>query len=251
MIDKVPAADGEFMKRNFTYISCTVLLLSFTAFAWQAPASSDSTPAAVPASTTTTSAPNFSERHPRYELQPSDSFDVVFDYTPEFNQTVMVEPDGFIHLRSIGDMNVRNLTVAQATDQITQAYSKILSKPKVSLVLKDFQKPYFIADGQVRTPGKYELRGDTTVVQALAMAGGLQSQYAKHSQVVLYRRVNDVWAEGRVIDVKKMQNSHNLTEDVLIQPGDLIFVPKNGASKVQQWLPIYSVNALGAQSHSF
>jgi polysaccharide export outer membrane protein len=238
------------MKKTFGWVSIVVLLLSLTALAWQSPATS-AAPTTAPAATNATASPSFAERHPRYELQPSDTFDVVFDYTPEFNQTITVEPDGYVHLRSVGDMSVRDLTVQQATEQITLAYTKILSKPKISLVLKDFQKPYFIADGQVRSPGKYELRGDTTVVQALAMAGGFQSQYAKHSQVVLFRRVNDNWAQGRVIDVKKMQSDRNLSEDVRLQPGDLIFVPKNGSSKLQQWLPIYSVNALGAQSKAF
>lgn len=239
------------MKKNLVNILILIALFSLPGFAWQEAAPTPTTPTPVSASTGSTSTPGFSERHTRYRLQPSDTIDVVFDYTPEYNQTVTLQPDGYVTLRSVGDVNLRDLTVTQATDVIAQAYSKILSKPKISLGLKDFQKPYFIADGQVRQPGKYELRGDTTVLQALAMAGGLQSQYAKHSQVVLYRRVNDTWAEARLIDVKKMQSTHDLSEDVMLQPGDLIFVPKNTASKIQQWLPIYSVNALGAQSKSF
>lgn len=240
------------MKKLFAIMVGMVALSSLPGFAWQeSPAPEAASATTVPASTSTTSGPAFTERHTRYRLQPSDTMDIVFDYTPEYNQTVSLQPDGYITLRSVGDMNVRDLTVEQATTKITEAYSKILNKPKVSLVLKDFQKPYFIADGQVRQPGKYELRGDTTVLQALAMAGGFQSQYAKHSQVVLYRRVNDTWAEARLINVKRMQSKHDLSEDVMLQPGDLIFVPKNMASKIQQWLPIYSVNAMGAQTKTF
>jgi len=240
------------MKKFFAITMGAVLLLALPMLAQQETSAPETaSTAAAPTTTSTTSSPAFSERHNRYKLQPSDTMDIVFDYTPEYNQTVSLQPDGFITLRSVGDMNVRDLTVEQATAKITEAYSKILNKPKVSLVLKDFQKPYFIADGQVRQPGKYELRGDTTVLQALAMAGGFQSQYAKHSQVVLYRRVNDTWAEARLINVKKMQSKHDLSEDVLLQPGDLIFVPKNTASKIQQWLPIYSVNAMGAQTKTF
>jgi polysaccharide biosynthesis/export protein len=243
------------MNSKFKFVAPVLFLLVIGAFAWQAPAAPTSAPPTEshiqPISSTTSTSPGFSPRHPRYELQPSDTFDLVFDYTPEFNQTVTIQPDGFITLRNVGDLNVRDLTVEQATAKIMQAYGKILAKPTMTLVLKDFQKPYFIADGQVRTPGKYELRGDTTVIEAVAMAGGIQSQFAKHSQVVLYRRVNDTWAEARLIDVKKMQSTHNLSEDVQIQPGDMIFVPKNALSKVQQWLPIYSVNAMGAQSKAF
>jgi len=233
------------MKKLLACIPAAILFLTAAAAVGQ---ESAVTPAPV---STTTNTPAFSERHPRYQLQPSDTFDISFEYTPELNQTVTIQPDGYINLRSVGDVNVRDLTVPQAAEKLTQAYAKILSKPVITIILKDFQKPYFIADGQLRSPGKYELRGDTTVMQAVAMAGGFQSQYAKHSQVVLFRRVDNNWAEARVINVKDMENKRNLSEDVLIKPGDLIFVPKNSASKIQQWMPIYSINAMGAQTKAF
>jgi polysaccharide biosynthesis/export protein len=49
------------------------------------------------------------------------------------------------------------------TETLRQAYAKILKNPVISVVLKDFEKPYFIANGQIGRPGKYELRGETTV----------------------------------------------------------------------------------------
>jgi len=178
----------------------------------------------------------FSERHPRYLLRPGDIFDVSFEYTPEFNQTVAVQPDGYISLRDVGDIYVAGLATPAVTQKIGDAYGKILNKPAISILLKDYEKPYFIADGQVGHPGKYELRGDTTVVQAVAMAGGFLTS-AKHSDVILFRRVSDEWVESKVLDVKKMQNSHNLSEDVHLRPGDMVFVPKSKISKIQPYLP--------------
>ena len=199
----------------------------------------------VSASATTTASnqqgPWFSERHPRYELKPSDVFDVSFEYTPEFNQTVTVQPDGYVTMRGVGDVEVGGKTVEQATETIRSSYEKLLNHPQVSVVLKDFQKPYFVADGQVGHPGKFELRDDTTVSQAIAMAGGFLPS-AKHSQVVLYRRVSDKWMQGTVIDVKKMEKDHDLSEDAHLQPGDMVFVPKNGISKAMPFLPIPSAN---------
>ena len=93
-------------------------------------------------------------------------------------------------------------------ETIKTAYSKILNNPPVSVVMKDFEKPYFVADGQVAKPGKYEMHGMTTVTQAIAMAGGFQST-AKHSQVVLFRRVDDQWTEAKLINVKKMENKRD------------------------------------------
>jgi polysaccharide biosynthesis/export protein len=188
-----------------------------------------------------TNRPWFSQRHPRYEIRPGDVFDLVFEYTPEFNQTVTVQPDGYVSLRSVGDIYVVGQTVPQVTSSLGNAYGKVLNHPMVSVLLKDFEKPYFIADGQVGHPGKYELREDTTVVEAIALAGGFLPS-AKHSQVVLYRRVSDQWSQAQLLDIKKMQSERNLSEDLHLQPGDMLFVPKNRLSKVMPFIPTSSLS---------
>jgi polysaccharide biosynthesis/export protein len=190
----------------------------------------------APASASSGNTPWFSQRYPRYEIRPSDVFDVNFAYTPEYNQKVTVQPDGYVSLRDAGDVYVVGQTVPQVMEKIRDAYGKTLNHPLVSIVLKDFQKPYFIADGQVGHPGKYELRDDTTLSQAVAMAGGFLSS-AKHSQVVLYHRVSDQWTHATLIDLKKMEKNRDMSEDVHLQPGDMVFVPKNGFSKVAPFIP--------------
>jgi polysaccharide export outer membrane protein len=191
------------------------------------------------ASASNSAAPNgFQERFPRYNIGLGDSFDIKFEFSPQFDQSLTVQPDGFISLKGIGDVHVAGKTMPQTTEAIRHAYSKILKDPStVSVVLKDFDKPYFIADGQVQRPGKYDLRGDLTVTEAIAMAGGMQST-AKHSQVVLYRRVSDQWMHGELLDIKHMHAEHDLHEDLHLRSGDMIFVPKNAISKIQPWLPI-------------
>ena len=185
----------------------------------------------------TSSTPTFSNRSPRYRIQPGDTFDVTFDLSPEFNQTaVAVQPDGFVTLRSVGDIKVAGQTVPEVTKTLKAAYSKILNDPPISVVLKDFEKPYFIADGQVAKPGKYEMHGNMTLVQAIAIAGGFQSA-AKHSQVVLFRRVDDQWTEAKLVNVKRMEKNRDLREDPFLHPGDMLFVPKNTYSKIDRFIP--------------
>ena len=77
------------------------------------------------------------------------------------------------------------------------------------MALKEFERPYFIVGGEVGKPGKYELRSDTTVAEAVQIAGGL-TQQAKHSQVVLFRRVNDDLVETRLLNLKKMLKESSL-----------------------------------------
>jgi polysaccharide biosynthesis/export protein len=180
---------------------------------------------------------SWAQRYPRYELRADDVFDISFEFTPEFNQVVTVQPDGYITLRGVGDVRVAGLTVPEITETIRTAYGKILNNPTIAIALKDFDKPYFTAGGAIGRPGKYELRGDTTVVEAITIAGGFNDS-AKHSQVVLFRRVSRDWMEGTVLDIKKMLNDKSLSEDLHLRPGDMVFVPESRISKIRRYLPV-------------
>jgi polysaccharide export outer membrane protein len=166
--------------------------------------------------------------------------ELSFPLTPEFSQTVTVQPDGFIALRDVGDLHVEGETVPELAETVQKAYKDILHDPVLSVVLKDFEKPYFIVGGQVGKPGKYDLRGDTTVVQALEIAGGM-NEFAKHSNVYLFRRVSNDWVETTKLDVKKMMRTGNLAEDMHLRPGDMVFVPKNTYSKISRFIPAPNV----------
>jgi polysaccharide biosynthesis/export protein len=183
---------------------------------------------------------SFQERNPRYGLRKGDSFDVDFAFSPEFNQTVVVQPDGYVTLRGAGSLHVEGQTLPQLTDTIKKAYAGILHDPVITVALKDFEKPYFVAAGQVGKPGKYELRSDLTLVEAVAIAGGF-TEASKHSQVLLFRRVSNETVEARVFDVKKMLAARNLQEDPHLMPGDLLFVPQNAISKIRRYLPTSSM----------
>jgi polysaccharide export outer membrane protein len=181
------------------------------------------------------------ERHPPYRLTRSDVIEINFTFSPDFNQTLTVQPDGFIALRGAGQLVADGHSIADLQRAIAKAYSSFLHDPEVTVTLKDFEKPYFLASGEISRPGKYELRGDLTVNEAVAIAGGF-TQQARHSQVVLFRRVSLDVAEAHVIDVKKMLNSRNLHEDWHLQPGDFIFVPQSRISKIRKFVPANSMN---------
>jgi polysaccharide export outer membrane protein len=183
----------------------------------------------------------FQERYPRYQVLDGDTMDLVFEFSPEFNQTVTVQPDGYISLRGIGDVHVASQTLPELITTLQTAYGKILNKPAISVLLKDFKRPYFTAQGQVQRSGEFPLHGETTVAEGIAMAGGF-TENAKHSHVVLFRRVSSEWTEAKVLDVKKMLNSGNLSEDYVLRPGDMIYVPKNRISKITRFIPTSSVS---------
>ena len=193
-------------------------------------------PSQASSQNTSAASPQFGERHPRYKLRAGDVLELTFELSPELNQQVSVQPDGFVTLKEAGDFHVAGESVPEFREAVTTAYSKFLRDPIITVNLKDFEKPFFTAGGMVAHPGKYEMRGDVTLVEALEQAGGLTEE-SKHSQVLLFRRVSQDWAQAKVIDVKKMLKDKTLAEDIHLQPGDMIFVPQNRVSKIRKFIP--------------
>src|SRR5712664_1118560 len=184
--------------------------------------------------------PELHRRNPRYQLCRDDVLVLDFTLTPEFNQTVTGQPDGYITLLGVGDLHAEGQTVPEVTQSVRAAYAKTVHNPILTVRLIEFEKPYFIVGGEVGHPGKFDLRGDTSATEAVAIAGGLKDS-AKHSQVVLFHRVPDGWAQVKKLNMKKMLKEGNLDEDAYLQPGDFLYVPKNTISKIAKFIPTSSV----------
>jgi polysaccharide export outer membrane protein len=193
-----------------------------------APAGSDGVEHPVPA-----------DRNPRYRIGRADILSINFPLSPELNQKVTVQPDGFISLESAGGIRVEGLSVPELIETIKKAYANILHDPIVDVDLADFQKPQFTVLGQVEKPGQYTLRSDITVTQAIAVAGGF-APTAK-TQVFLYHAVSSNWAEVRELKLKDILNGKNVSEDVHIRPGDMIFVPEKFITNFKKYVP-YSLS---------
>ena len=175
-------------------------------------------------------------------LHKSDSFEVDFTFTPELNQTVIVDPDGYIALKEIGLVHVEGETLAQVTDDLKKAYVGILRDPVIAIVMKDFEKPSIIVTGEVAKPGRYDIRSTLTVTQAVAIAGGFTTN-AKHSQVVLFHPTDKGMYEATLLDVKHLLAKRDLNHDFYLRPGDLVYVPQNTISKIQRYLPNSAIGA--------
>ena len=179
-------------------------------------------------------------RNRRYQIHSADVLELGFPFTPEFNQTVTVQPDGYITLRGVDGIRVEGQTLPEVTNSLRTAYTKVLHDPVINVELKDFEKPYFIVGGEVGRPGKFDLRGETSATEAVAIAGGLKDS-AKHSQVLLFHRVPDGWMQVKKLDMKKMLKNADLNEDAYLQPGDFLYIPKNAMSKIAKFIPTSSV----------
>jgi polysaccharide export outer membrane protein len=181
----------------------------------------------------------------RYRLTPGDVLEVQYRYSPEFNQTVTVQPDGYISLEIGGDLKVAGLTVEQTREAILRKASTRLQDPVATIVLKEFQKPYFVIAGEVALPGKIEMRERVTALQAIMLAGGMK-EGARSSQVVVFRRINSDTAEVKLLNLKNIRRTADLENDLTLQPGDMVYVPRDKISKIERFMKLASVAAFMA-----
>jgi len=117
-----------------------------------------------------------------------------------------------------------------------------LQDPVATVLLKEFQKPYFVVAGEVGTPGKIEMRERVTALQAIMLAGGMK-ETAKSSQIVVYRQINSEFAEVKLLNLKSIRHTTDLENDLTLQAGDMVYVPRDKISKVERFIRIASIGA--------
>lgn len=174
-------------------------------------------------------------KQPRYLLSSQDTVGLSFPIAPEFNEVVLVQPDGYISLVGLSSIKVRGLTVAEAEESVRRAYAGMLREPDVSIDLKDYQRPVFTTLGQVNKPGQYDLRRETTVAEALAVSGGLAN--TSRTQVLLYRKVADNRYTVQSYNLRALLNGHVNGEQPRLAAGDMIFVPEKAIVNFKKYVP--------------
>jgi polysaccharide export outer membrane protein len=181
--------------------------------------------------------PVFADRDPHYRLQPEDKVEVQYRYTPEYNAAAALQPDGYVSLPLVGEVKLADLTLREAEHAIAAKAGERLADPEVTVLLKDYVKPYFVVAGEVARPGRFELHGRVGLIEAIAISGGLKDS-AKRTQVIVFHKTSPELAEAKVYDVRKLMSASNVGEDITVRSGDLVVVPRNLVSRIEPYVRI-------------
>jgi polysaccharide export outer membrane protein len=188
--------------------------------------------------------PQLQTRDNRYRLRTGDVLGVGYRYSPEYDATVSIQPDGYADFPLLGELQLSGLTVDQARERILAQANVRLNDPEISVVLKEFEKPYYVVGGEVGSPGRYEIRGPLTALRAVEIAGGIR-ETGKANQVLLIHPINDTDATTRLINIKKIMKKGDISEDAAIQPGDILIVPKTRLAKVEPYVKLANPGSYG------
>jgi polysaccharide biosynthesis/export protein len=158
-----------------------------------------------------------------YAIGPEDVLGVVFWREPDLSGDVTVRPDGRISLPVIGEMEAAGLTPDVLRQRVQERAAKYLTDVNVAVVVRQINSRKIFVTGQVTTPGTYPLAAPRTVMQALALAGGL-TEFADSKNITILRT-----AGGRPqsfkFNYKDVSKGKGLEQNILLQPGDTVVVP--------------------------
>ncbi|CAN0481525.1 unnamed protein product, partial [Phaeothamnion confervicola] len=155
----------------------------------------------------------------QYTIGAADELEISVYNAVALEKKQLVRPDGKIEFPLVGELSVAGKTPEQVRVELIAGLEKVINQPEVTVIVTRYQGRKLSVTGAVREPGTFEAERSTRVVDAIAMAGGLQ-QNADLRGAVLMR-------QGHVLPVSlhRLLKEIDLRHNIIVQPGDSLYVP--------------------------
>jgi polysaccharide biosynthesis/export protein len=186
-----------------------------------APAASPTTMA--PPSSTTTSVGN-RPLSAEYVIGPGDMLQISVWKNESLSRMAPVRPDGKISLPLLHDVMAAGLTAMQLRDKIALALAEFLPNPEVAVSVAEVRSLRISVLGEVARPGVIELRGQTSILEAIALAGGFQP-FASPSKITVIRTDDKGQTKRIRFNYNKAVSASGNEDNFLMHPGDVVIVP--------------------------
>jgi len=161
--------------------------------------------------------------NPNYVIGPEDVLYIQVWKEEALTRTVPVRSDGMISLPLINEVQASGLTPLQLGESLTEKFKKFIENPIVTVVVTEANSFKVFVSGEVRNPGVYRLRAETTLLQIISLAGDFTSE-ANPKKIVIIRREH---GEDKRLEVnyREIIDGTNLGSNFVLRPGDTVFVP--------------------------
>jgi polysaccharide export outer membrane protein len=148
---------------------------------------------------------------------------ILFWREQEISGDVTVRPDGLITVPLIGEIKAAGLPPDALRQNIQTAATKYLTDANVAVVVRQINSRKVFITGMVATPGAYPLTAPRTVMQLIALAGGL-AEYAESENITIMRQ-DQQQTRSFKFNYKDVAKGKKLEQNILLQPGDTVVVP--------------------------
>ncbi len=175
-----------------------------------------------------------------YLLRPGDSVVVSYRFTPEFDDTETIAPDGHLALKNIGQIQAAGASVLELQARVLDLSRAQLINPEVTVALREFDRPQIVVAGEVVYPGRMELRRPTTALQAILLAGGPKQDSAM-GHVYVFRKVTSETAETHILNLRMLRTGDRAAHDLLLQPDDMVLVRHDALSTVERYMKLVNL----------
>jgi polysaccharide biosynthesis/export protein len=187
----------------------------------------------TPANQLDQQARSYAQAPKEYIIEVGDTLDVKFMYNAELNElAVPVRPDGRISLQLAHDVPAAGSTPSQLRVALNEKYAAELKKPEIAIIVRSFGGQKIFVDGEVNYSGTVDFRGRMTLFQAIAQSRGLR-ETARLSNVIVIRKDFEGKPMAANIDLRKVIDGTDLSQDIALMPYDIVYVPK---SHIANWL---------------
>jgi polysaccharide biosynthesis/export protein len=159
-----------------------------------------------------------------YIIGPDDVLSIIFWKDKDLSADVTVRPDGKVSLPLLNDIQAQGRTPDELRDALKQAALAFVEDPNPTVMVKEIKSRRVFITGQVEKPGPYPLTGETTVLQLIAMAGGMR-EFADGSNISIMRKGADGRTQVLAFNYKDVLRRKNLDQNVQLKPGDTVVVP--------------------------
>jgi len=187
-------------------------------------------------------APSVAPLESNYRIAPMDTLSVKVFRSQDLSGDYQVDLTGNISLPLVGEVQAANLTTAQLDQRLTEALGrKYFENPDVAVGIKASTRRSVTVDGAVKQAGTFPLPGPTTLMQAVALAGGT-TEDANARRVAIFRSVGGQ-RQAAAFDLAAIR--HGQSKDPDIYPGDIVIVDgssvKQGFKKFLQSVPLLAI----------
>ena len=168
----------------------------------------------------------------KYTLGPKDVLEVEVLRHAEFSGKFAVNEEGKIQFKFVGDVDVRGMTKVQLVDKLKELLKQYVVSPEINVTIVEYASKVFYVIGEVAAPGQYVMHAETISLRDAIHIAGLPTINAAMRKCQLITGTETGHSKVQCVDVYSLLYRGNLKSNVMLNPGDILYVPATMMAKI-------------------